>query len=958
MKKFIFSFVALLCTIFVASADQAGVKFFPGADQIVTPSIDYSEETQLLSSFAGVRTVGDVTVNMSNGLMVNGPSFNGAGSIVVSVPSGKQITKIELFPYGNAETVMAALSFSSGNATVINENQINWEGAATEVMMTFAASVADLDAPDGFNVYYGEGGSTVEPDPDPDPVTPPAEDGTVLIQTADVTMPSTPDMNLASCDLAKAGSADVNGLVISWSSNVFYAGLAAYPNDLQYGYNTGNWTLTAPAGTEIVEVIVKFYNSNYGTTACDATTVNTGELKVAGISSPNAKDAFVWTGATSEPLVFTINTAVKLDFNYITVVYKAAETPVDPPVDPPVVGKEGEVIIQMASPANDVVIPENPTLDLKNYDVVNAGSADADGVGISWTANVFGVGAGGDLIYGKAPGSWTLTPPAGAEITEVFIQFYTSNYGETSEKVTTVNTGELKVVSSLAGKSKDAIVWTGEASEPIVFTVGSAVYGQYVNFIKVVYKASETPVDPPVEKKIPAAVSDLAAAVDNAAKQVEVSFMLPTKYTDDSEIAAETEITATVVCGENNEVVTGTPGEVKKVTMAVADGTNKITVTTKVDEEENTEAAEISVYVGSVKPMPLTEVRVNASADHKSVTLSWDVPEGVDGGYIDPAEVTYTVRYKCSKKAYMFYTLEDVKGVTEFTYTPDIEDQDIYVFDVIAKNAMGSAAAVIGQTAVMLGNAVALPLTQSFAEDELIKNAYGSYTGPEQMFWGPMPVATYPGIGMGSAYFQCAQLSSKASAGWANTGVDMNQYGYIVDAYMPANGRIGSPFFSTVFGVNKVVTLKASIYKQCKSVKVVALTNGVTEPVLVAEVENNGWNNLEVELPDELMNQEYVQILFDTEFEATQYSHQYFALTSMAVDAATGVEAVSAQVAGIFGGEGVIVVAGHAGEEVAVATLDGRVVARMTASDYETVSLAAGVYVVRTDNGVAKVVVK
>lgn len=141
----------------------------------------------------------------------------------------------------------------------------------------------------------------------------------------------------------------------------------------------------------------------------------------------------------------------------------------------------------------------------------------------------------------------------------------------------------------------------------------------------------------------PAAVRDLAVTDNSHDGQIEITFTAPSLTVDGQ---ALTEITSTqILC--DGEAVSATavtapvPGAAAVFSATVPLGLHKFTVSVG-----NAVGAGVPVnfvtFVGVDRPAAPAAVRVSAAGSE--ATISWDaVTAGAQGGYIDPAAVTYTV---------------------------------------------------------------------------------------------------------------------------------------------------------------------------------------------------------------------------------------------------------------------------------------------------------------------------
>ncbi|MBD5218015.1 MAG: hypothetical protein HDS73_05935 [Bacteroidales bacterium] len=166
---------------------------------------------------------------------------------------------------------------------------------------------------------------------------------------------------------------------------------------------------------------------------------------------------------------------------------------------------------------------------------------------------------------------------------------------------------------------------------------------------------------------------------------------VPTKAIDGSDLAADTgDITIKAECenGDSAEA-SGKPGD--KVSLKVnsnADGFNFFNVTTYY-KGERTVKRNYRAYLGIDTPLAPQNIRGEASADNKTLHLTWDpVTIGVNGGWVNPNTVLYEVSTLSGA------TLSKV-GETHsntFDFTPyDTSKQQSYYVGPVAVTEMGSS---------------------------------------------------------------------------------------------------------------------------------------------------------------------------------------------------------------------------------------------------------------------------
>lgn len=186
----------------------------------------------------------------------------------------------------------------------------------------------------------------------------------------------------------------------------------------------------------------------------------------------------------------------------------------------------------------------------------------------------------------------------------------------------------------------------------------------------------------------PAAVRDLAVTDNSHDGQIEITFTAPSLTVDGQ---ALTEITSTqILC--DGEAVSATavtapvPGAAAVFSATVPLGLHKFTVSVG-----NAVGAGVPVnfvtFVGVDRPAAPAAVRVTSAGSE--ATVSWDaVTGGAQGGYIDPAAVTYTVVRQPDG-----YTV--ASGIAATSCTDVVPAMNAYQYSVTA-----TAAGMTGEAAV------------------------------------------------------------------------------------------------------------------------------------------------------------------------------------------------------------------------------------------------------------------
>lgn len=214
------------------------------------------------------------------------------------------------------------------------------------------------------------------------------------------------------------------------------------------------------------------------------------------------------------------------------------------------------------------------------------------------------------------------------------------------------------------------------------------------------------------EKGAPAAVSDLRAIFEGTSLSGKVSFTAPATTYDGS--AASGTITYTVTSA-GRQLATGSTSfgagtvEVPVTLSAAGAYTLEVYCSNAVGDGP---VAEVSGYAGPDSPMAVENV--TARYDNGRLLLSWNIPRGVNGGYVDPAQVSYEItRYVNGEPT----VLPAVSGVTEFS-EPWTEPADSFqsIFYSVKCVWNGTATLATPSNTVMLGCVIPpyeVPLSKS-----------------------------------------------------------------------------------------------------------------------------------------------------------------------------------------------------------------------------------------------------
>lgn len=300
-------------------------------------------------------------------------------------------------------------------------------------------------------------------------------------------------------------------------------------------------------------------------------------------------------------------------------------------------------------------------------------------------------------------------------------------------------------------------------------TTGVYYFGFHCTSAKEMYYAyvDGWSIDAPASATSPAAVSELTVkAGAKGALSATVEFTTPTKASDGSDLTALTSATvynvntlATVATVSNPALGT----KISVVDSNAKNGVNRYRVYCTSASGDGV-PADKEAYVGIDVPQAVG--RGNWTQDGTSVVITWPAPDtvGVNGGYVDPAGVTYTVSMVQPQ-----YT-EIASGVSGTTYTDNslasLEGQAFLYYAIIPKNKAGEGK---GSTTFSgpYGTAYNAPMAESFANKTLTYSPWYiiDYDGGDNSTWDIVSATTSPVLSAqdGDGGFACVYTKDDGS---------------------------------------------------------------------------------------------------------------------------------------------------------------------------------------------------
>ncbi|CCZ14548.1 putative uncharacterized protein [Prevotella sp. CAG:487] len=165
--------------------------------------------------------------------------------------------------------------------------------------------------------------------------------------------------------------------------------------------------------------------------------------------------------------------------------------------------------------------------------------------------------------------------------------------------------------------------------------------------------------------------------------------------------------------GENLKGVPAVPGEKVSIPVTLSEGNHYVAVNTS-NGTGYSPLASIRKYAGYDTPLPVGDVNFAYDADTGKNTVSWNAPAaGVNGGYLDKANIRYTVVRMPDS-----VTVADNYAQTVFTETTP-EAMHNYSYRVYATNN-GKRGEYAESERIICGDAFTAPYSQSFADASVL----------------------------------------------------------------------------------------------------------------------------------------------------------------------------------------------------------------------------------------------
>ncbi len=439
---------------------------------------------------------------------------------------------------------------------------------------------------------------------------------------------------------------------------------------------------------------------------------------------------------------------------------------------------------------------------------------------------------------------------------------------------------------------------------------------------------------------VPQACEDIIATpAEYGELEATVEFTMPTKALNEELLDAEKDITIHLQSKAGSATVTGKPGERVSGVVKTEQGINVINLTPE-NEFGFGLGSSVTVYTGVDVPNPAELTSVRVSADNRTVTFSWETSTvGKNGGFVDPAYVTYNVLIYYPSADYWFLEAGPIDA-TEYSYTIEegtsLETVSLAVTSMNIAGYMEEGPMVIAA----LGKPYDIPMLETF-ENQNLKYSPLAIEHPTEECSGTWT------LGNPVSYVSGAK-NATSSALIASATKEGN-----------TQAQIALPKFNPQSNYDVQVKVRAYLYEGMADAVVSArgFENTCVLGTISMEGYEEGWHEFVFTLPEEVKEQQWSELVITASFASNV---EYFMIDKYEITIYNGVETEFASETKIYAEENAIVVENvNVGEEISIYTPDGKIIMTEKADNsMMEFEINAGIYIVRCGAMTQKVVVR
>lgn len=458
----------------------------------------------------------------------------------------------------------------------------------------------------------------------------------------------------------------------------------------------------------------------------------------------------------------------------------------------------------------------------------------------------------------------------------------------------------------------------------------------YIRLNKLSVSMSDAPVT------VPEACTDaVATAADYGVLKAIVEVTLPTMAINGETLDVEKDVIAHVHSNVASASASGKPGERVSIEVTTEQGVNNLKIVPENEAGLGSEST-ISVYTGVDLPAPAILTSLEISEDNRTMTFSWETSTvGSNGGFVDPAFVTYLILIYYPEQDYWFTEAGPGYEGTQYSYTlPEGRSLQSVSLAIGSQNAAGYNGEGPIVTA-SLGMPYAIPMEENF-EDFTSQYAPMTIEHPAEEYSGTWTLGNPSSYVPGSSNSTGSALISYATE-------DGETY-----------SQLALPKFTAKGEDEVLVEVEAYLYDDMADA--VVYVRGYENEVLplgtITKGENDeGWSTFEFILPEDVLSWEWAELIVKASFTGKD---QYLLIGGYSIHEYLGVNDIPASDVVIYGLQNAIQITGlEKGEPIEVYAIDGRCVAVRRAEGKDIkIEIEKGIYVTCAGNKTAKVTVR
>ena len=452
-------------------------------------------------------------------------------------------------------------------------------------------------------------------------------------------------------------------------------------------------------------------------------------------------------------------------------------------------------------------------------------------------------------------------------LVEISFDVYSGQYSEVGENLTvTVGSSQDPSSSKVVKEWKGIQINGGDWQRYVAYCLPAAGK-QYVGFstrthengnsvrirniaVRVSDKPSTTPAEPTGLK---------AEALPKGALEARVTFKMPEVNCAGGELT-DANLTATIKTAAETKIVYGAPGTEQSVEIATSEGLNEISVS--VSNGDEGPASKTSVFTGVDIPNPIVKYTVSHNADYKGLHIEWEDPTtGVNGGYVDPDNVTYAL-CAYSEEEYGWVIVEDLGNVSSYDAYFENVPNGIAIAEIglLSKNEKGNCGRLLIANGTV-GKPYTLPMAEKFSVESV--NSYG-----------PM-IESRPSDDYVSQWGYATQIYPE----WADEPSPVGPGAYVCSGTDGQKARMVLPAFSTESVSSAGIEVPLNVVEGKGEIRIYAQTFG-TGPELIGTYDGAGagvWKKCRFHLPSKFLDRKWVEIMIDGVFKSEEESNVSFA---------------------------------------------------------------------------------